>query len=101
MTKIFHLLKSSLLIKFIFFFIVLLFNSSKCFAQLYTLNTHDLRLIYYGVANKYLVNYVAQCYENAMGFTSKLYGYTPSEKTTVLMHDLNDYVCVSDCCLSS
>ena len=82
------MLKKSL---FYFFLCCIFLFQQRCFAQLYTIDTKDLRLIYFGVANEYLVKYVGQCFENAMGFTSKLYGYTPNEKTTVLIHDLNDF----------
>jgi len=92
MIKVFHILKSSgYYIHFIFFLTILSLFPIKSFAQLYTVDTHDMRLIYYGIANKYLVKYVAQCYENAIDFTSGLYDYTSTEKTTVLMHDLNDF----------
>ena len=85
-------LKSKINFNCLFFFILaVILYPVNCLAQLYTVNTHDLRLIYFGEANKYLVNYVGQCYENAMNFTSKLYDYSPHEKTTVLMHDLNDF----------
>ena len=50
-----------------------------------------MRLIYNGEASKYLVNYVGQCFENALKFNSKLYDYHSEEKTTVLMYDLNDF----------
>ncbi|MGA9295330.1 MAG: hypothetical protein WBV81_22260 [Ignavibacteriaceae bacterium] len=50
-----------------------------------------MRLIYNGEASKYLVNYVGQCFENALKFNSKLYDYHSDEKTTVLMYDLNDF----------
>ena len=63
----------------------------KLMAQLYEYDTHDMRLIYYGEASKYLVKYVGQCFENALKFNSQLYDYHSDEKTTVLVYDLNDF----------
>jgi len=68
-----------------------LFFSGQISAQLYEYNTHDMKLIYYGEASKYLVNYVGQCFENALRFNSKLYNYNSDEKTTILVYDLNDF----------
>ena len=71
--------------------IIYFFFPSKISAQLYEYNTQDMKLIYYGEASKYLVNYVGQCFENALRFNSKLYNYHSDEKTTVLVYDLNDF----------
>jgi len=70
---------------------ILIFFQGISFAQLDEVNTRDMRLIYNGEASKYLVNYVGQCFENALKFNSKLYDYHSEEKTTVLMYDLNDF----------
>ncbi|MEJ2614971.1 MAG: hypothetical protein P8Z35_08435, partial [Ignavibacteriaceae bacterium] len=71
--------------------LTIFFFPGKSFAQLYEVNTRDMRLIYNGEASKYLVNYAGQCFENALKFNSKLYDYHSDEKTTVLMYDLNDF----------
>ena len=71
--------------------LTLFFFPGKSFAQLYEVNTRDMRLVYNGEASKYLVNYVAQCFENALIFNSRLYNYHSDERTTVLMYDLNDF----------
>ncbi len=80
--------------KFITFLILvilfLLLCAEKNYPQLYEIETNHLRLVYYGVANKYLVKYVGQCFENALKKNSELYDYEPAEKTTVLVEDLND-----------
>lgn len=64
---------------------------SQTAAQLNEFETKDLRLIYFGEASKYLVDYVGQCFENALKVNSKIFHYHPHEKVTVLMHDLNDF----------
>src|SRR4030065_383962 len=56
-----------------------------------TLETRDLRLIYYGELQSYLVPYIARCFENALIFHRQLFDYTPSEKVTLLVHDFFDY----------
>jgi hypothetical protein len=73
------------------FLIIFIFLQCNLFAQLYEYDTKDMRLIYTGEASKYLVNYVGQCFENALKFNSKLYNYHSDEKTTVLVYDLNDF----------
>jgi len=55
------------------------------------MNTRDMRLIYDGLASKYLVKYVGQCFENALKLNSRLYNYHSDEITTLLMYDLNDF----------
>lgn len=60
-------------------------------AQLNEIETNNMRLIYYGEASKYLVNYIGQCTENALKINSKIFHYNLDEKITVLMHDLNDF----------
>ena len=79
----------SRLIYFLIFIQIIFTNKTS--AQLYEYNTKHMKLIYYGEASKYLVNYVGQCFENALKLTSKLYNYDSDEKTTVLVYDLNDF----------
>jgi hypothetical protein len=61
------------------------------FGQFSVIETPSQRLISYGEASSYMVKYVGSCVENALGYQMKLYNYIPSEKITVVMHDLNDY----------
>ncbi|MCB9250090.1 MAG: hypothetical protein H6613_16850 [Ignavibacteriales bacterium] len=60
-------------------------------AQFYNILTPNQRLIYYGDASSYMVDYVGSCVENSFRYHKALYHYTPSEKVSVIMHDLNDY----------
>ena len=53
--------------------LLFIFFAGKCFPQLYEIETNHLRLVYYGEANKYLVKYVGQCFENALLANMKLY----------------------------
>ena len=60
-------------------------------AQLSTLETEELRLVYFSPAQSYLAPHVARCFENSIGFHEKLLEYTPSEKITVLLTDFADF----------
>lgn len=71
--------------------LLLMFTQSIYRAQFSTLETYDHRFIYYGLASSYLIKHVGSCSENALSYHSKLFGFKPAEKVTVLMHDLNDY----------
>lgn len=56
-----------------------------------TLQTKDLRLIYYDDEHEYVIPHLARCFENSMGFHRRLFDYTPSEPVTVLLQDFDDY----------
>ena len=59
-------------------------------AQLSSVETEDLRLIYLDPFQTYLVPHVGRCFINTLTFERALLGYTPSEKVTVLLTDLSD-----------
>lgn len=71
--------------------IILLLFISSLHAQFYSIETKNLRLIYYGKTHSYLINHVARCSENSIKFHRDFFNYTPSEKITVLLHDFNDF----------
>src|SRR5687767_8913271 len=60
------------------------------FAQLATLDSRDLRLVYISPSEDYLAPYVAQSFRSAQEFLSRLFDYRPDEKLTVLLVDLSD-----------
>ncbi len=60
-------------------------------AQLQTLETRDLRLVYTSPLQSYLVPQVVRAFENSLQFHRRLFGYTPSGRIDVLMHDLWHY----------
>jgi len=60
-------------------------------AQFKCLETKDLKLIYYGEINKYLVPHTARCFENSLALHERLFNYHSKEKITVLLHDMSDY----------
>jgi hypothetical protein len=60
-------------------------------AQLSTLETNQLRLVFFSPGESYLAPHVARCFENSIGFHRKLFNYTLSEKVTVLLTDFSDF----------
>ena len=60
-------------------------------AQVHTLETKDLRLLYYGQEQATVIPHLERCFENSMTFHRNLFHYTPSEKVTVFLQDFDDY----------
>jgi hypothetical protein len=60
-------------------------------AQLSTLESHDLRLVYIAPSEDYLAPYAAQAFREAHTFLSKLFDYQSNEKITILLADFSDY----------
>ncbi len=60
-------------------------------AQMYSLETKDLRLLYYGIEPSAVIPHLERCFENSMTFHRNLFHYTPSERVTVLLQDFDDY----------
>jgi len=59
-------------------------------AQCPSLETEDLRLLYIDPFTTYLVPHAGRCFENSLAFQRRLWGYTPSEKLTVMLNDFSD-----------
>jgi hypothetical protein len=55
------------------------------------LETENARVIYLDVVHTTLAPHTAQCTENALRIYERIYGYTPSEKITVLLDDSHDF----------
>lgn len=60
-------------------------------AQLETLETENLRLVYFGASNEYLVRHLARSFENSLATHQRLFDYRPSEKVTLFLHDWSDF----------
>ena len=56
-----------------------------------TLETDDLRLLYFDPVQSYLAPHVARCFQNSFAGHQKLLGFDPEEKTTVFLKDYSDY----------
>jgi hypothetical protein len=59
--------------------------------DLNSLQTKDLRLLYFDPSETYLTPYVARSFENSMAFQQKTWGWKPWDKTTILLKDFSDY----------
>ncbi len=60
-------------------------------SQIYSLRTHDLRVIYVDPADAYLVPHLARCFENTIGFHDRLFHYVPTDGVTIFLQDFSDY----------
>jgi hypothetical protein len=69
--------------------LVLLLLPAAASAQLQSLQTDNLDLVYFGV-EKYLTPHVARCFESALQHDRKLFDWTPSERVTVFLNDFGD-----------
>ncbi len=56
-----------------------------------SLETEDLRLLYFDPFQTYLTPLVARTFYNSLQFQKRVFDWTPYEKTTVLLTDLADY----------
>ena len=53
--------------------------------------TSDLRLLYFGPSQTYLVPHAARSFENSLRSQRSIFDYNPFEKVTVLLKDFSDY----------
>src|SRR5262245_21478604 len=73
-----------------FLAILILAAATPAAAQFTRLETQDLRLLYIDPFTTYLVPHAGRCFENSLNFQRRMWGYTPSEKLTVLLNDFSD-----------
>jgi hypothetical protein len=59
-------------------------------AQLATVETPEVRLVYFDGTESYLVPHVARAFLNALQFEGALFGYDPHEPITLLLADFSD-----------
>ncbi len=59
--------------------------------NLSTLETKDLRLLYFDPVQTYLTPYVARAFQNALEFHKEKFHWTPWDRTTLLLKDFGDY----------
>jgi hypothetical protein len=70
--------------------LIALVPSSTAFAQLSTVETPEVRIVYFEGTESYLVPHVARAFLNALAFERSLFGYDPSERVTLLLADFSD-----------
>lgn len=59
--------------------------------QLKVVETDELRLLYFDPTETYLVPRIIQTFHDSLDAQEKILGWTPSDKTTVLLTDFADY----------
>jgi hypothetical protein len=64
---------------------------SESTAQFHRLESENLRLLYYDEQHAYVIPHLRRCFENSLAFHRRTFGYTPSEKVTILLQDFDDY----------
>jgi 6-phosphogluconolactonase (cycloisomerase 2 family) len=60
-------------------------------AELSSIETANLRLLYFDPSETFLTPYVVRSFENSIAHQRKTFDYSPSEKITVLLTDFADY----------
>ncbi len=65
--------------------------ATSAHAQLHSIKTDNLRLLYNSATHSYLAPYTVQCFENTMKFHRALFDFKPSDRITILLHDMSDY----------
>ncbi len=79
--------------KFWFLSVVLVVGAQQPLSAqgLGSLETDDLRLVYFDPTETYLVPHVARSFENTMIRQRSIFGYEPYEKITTILVDFSDY----------
>src|SRR3954463_7091643 len=72
------------------FLVTLLCPAAPASAQLALSEADDVRIVYTGATEEYLVPHATRTFLNALQFHERLFGFTPSEKISVLLLDLED-----------
>jgi len=60
-------------------------------AQFYSLETENMKLLYYSKGHEFVVPHLARCFENAYRFHCQLFDYRSPEKISLLLQDFGDY----------
>ena len=69
----------------------LLLVSSRSAAQLTSLDSETLEIVYPGEAFSYVVPHIAACSENALRFHQNLYQYASRERIKIFLEDFSDF----------
>ncbi|MEO5762595.1 MAG: hypothetical protein ABIR28_09825 [Vicinamibacteria bacterium] len=68
----------------------LLAAGSSAFAQLKTIETDRLRVVYPGQAEAFLIPYLGRAFGNSMAFQRRIFDFDPKEKVNLLLVDFSD-----------
>lgn len=70
--------------------VAILLCGSPARAQLATLETADIRLVYFNPGETYIVPHAVRTFLNSLRFQEQLFNFKPDEKVTVLLADFED-----------
>ena len=71
-------------------FLALLSAPEPASAQLKTIETDRLRIVYPGGAESFLIPYLGRAFQNSMAFQRRLFAFDPKEKVNLLLVDFSD-----------
>ena len=71
-------------------FLALLGGTVSAFAQLKTIETEKLRIVYPGGAESFLIPYLGRAFQNSMAFQRRIFNFDPKEKVNLLLVDFSD-----------
>ncbi len=64
---------------------------SESYSQFTSLESQNLRLLYYDPSDAYIIPHLRRCFENSLSFHRRTFHYIPSQKVTILLQDFDDY----------
>src|SRR5262245_25871499 len=71
-------------------FLLVFFLAAGARAQLSTVETAEVQIVYFDGTETYLVPHVARAFLNALQFERRLFGYDPTQRVTLLLADFSD-----------
>jgi len=77
--------------RFFLLTVISLFARSETHAQFYSMESRNLRLLYYDPKHTYVIPHLRRCFENSFAFHRRTFDYSPSQKVTILLQDFDDY----------
>ncbi len=78
-------------IRFTLVVVLLCLTTTRVFAQYNSVETEDVSLVYVGSLQSYLVPQIIRSFQNSLEFHEDFFNYVPSERISVLTHDLWHY----------
>ena len=70
--------------------LALLGAAASASAQLKTIETDRLRIVYPGGAESFLIPYLGKAFQNSMAFQRRMFDFDPKEKVNLLLVDFSD-----------
>jgi hypothetical protein len=70
--------------------LALLLGAGTASAQLKTIETDKLRIVYPGIAESFLIPYLGKAFQNSLAFQRRMFDFDPKEKVNLLLVDFSD-----------